>query len=71
MSPFDDTLYAHIYHEGEGKKGGNNVASLIFKLLRYFGWIPYGNEESPSKDDELNIIFTTAQDRTRTTMYFN
>ena len=54
---FNDTLYAHVYHEGEGKKGGNNVASLIFKQLQYFGWIPYGNEESPSKDDELNIIF--------------
>ena len=53
---YDDTLYAHIYTEGQGKKGGNNVASLIMKTLKYFGWIN-DEEVSPSKDDELNIIF--------------
>ncbi len=27
-------MYAHIYHEGVGKKGANNVSSLIVKTLR-------------------------------------
>jgi hypothetical protein len=26
-------MYAHVYHEGVGKKGANNVASLIVKNL--------------------------------------
>ena len=26
-------LHAHVYHEGVGKKGANNVASLIVKTL--------------------------------------
>jgi hypothetical protein len=28
-----DHLYCHIYREGAGKKGGNNVASLLLKTL--------------------------------------
>lgn len=27
-------LHAHIYHEGEGKKGADNVASLLMKTLK-------------------------------------
>jgi hypothetical protein len=27
-------MHAHLYHEGVGKKGVNNVASLIIKTLR-------------------------------------
>lgn len=30
-----DHLIAHLYHEGEGTKGGNNVASLIMKTLKH------------------------------------
>ncbi len=26
-------LYSYIYHEGEGKKGGDNVVSLLWKYL--------------------------------------
>ena len=29
-------MYAHIYHEGVGKKGANNVALLIVKTLRQY-----------------------------------
>jgi hypothetical protein len=36
----DLKMYAHIYHEGEGKKGGNNVASLIIKTLKIMGLAP-------------------------------
>jgi hypothetical protein len=28
-------MYAHIYHEGVGKKGANNVASLVVKTLQH------------------------------------
>ena len=30
-------LHAHVYHEGVGKKGANNVASLIMKTLKLMG----------------------------------
>jgi hypothetical protein len=45
-------LSAYIYHEGEGKKGGNNVASLIYKHLDEVGWINCGR---PARK-ELNIV---------------
>jgi hypothetical protein len=33
-----DQLYANMYHEGQGQKGaGNNVASLIMKVLQTIG----------------------------------
>jgi hypothetical protein len=49
-----DHLYAHVYHEGKGKKGGNNVASLILKTLRLLGpLIPDGGVSIK----ELNIVF--------------
>ena len=37
----DAKLHAHLYSEGEGDghKGGNNVASLIMKQLEAFGWL--------------------------------
>jgi hypothetical protein len=33
------TLDAYIYHEGEGMKGGNNVASMIMLFLEKQGWL--------------------------------
>lgn len=32
-------LKAYGYHEGEGSKGGNNVASLLMQALRDLGWL--------------------------------
>ena len=29
----DEHMYAHVYQEGVGKKGANNVTSLIVKTL--------------------------------------
>jgi hypothetical protein len=46
-------LTSYIYHEGEGKKGGNNVASLIYKHLDDEGFINCGRGK-PRK--ELNIV---------------
>lgn len=48
----DHTLNAYIYHEGEGKKGGNNVASLLMKDITDRGWIDA--TKGPRK--ELTII---------------
>jgi len=32
-------LLAYGYHEGEGSKGGNNVASLLMQALKELGWL--------------------------------
>jgi hypothetical protein len=45
-------LLAFIYHEGEGKKGGNNVASLIWRYLDENAYINRGR--GPRK--ELNVV---------------
>ena len=45
-------MYAHVYHEGDGKKGANNVASLIMKTLLKIG-ILRENEMG----GELSIVF--------------
>jgi len=45
-------MYAHVYHEGVGKKGANNVASLIVKTLRQLNFL-----RDDSVGGELNIIF--------------
>jgi hypothetical protein len=38
-------LYSHIYHEGEGKKGGDDVASMIVKTLKMMDLIPKQKSE--------------------------
>jgi len=45
-------LYAHVYHEGTGKKGSNNVASLIMKTLKHMGIL-----DETKIGGELVIIF--------------
>jgi hypothetical protein len=45
-------LHAHVYHEGVGKKGMNNVASLIIKTLQKLNIF-----HKDSVGGELNIIF--------------
>eukprot|EP00957_Ditylum_brightwellii_P029800 2254075-Ditylum_brightwellii.AAC.2 len=57
VDPSDESLkerlYAFVYHEGEGEKGGNNVASLIMKFLG----LPENNLLSETKTGgELTII---------------
>ena len=32
-----DHMHAHVYHEGVGKKGANDICSLIVKILRLIG----------------------------------
>ena len=45
-------MYCHVYNEGIGKKGANNVASLIVKTLRRLNLL-----REDSAGGELNIIF--------------
>jgi hypothetical protein len=45
-------MHAHLYHKGVGKKGANNVASLIVKMLQQLNILC-----EDSVGGELNIIF--------------
>eukprot|EP00956_Cyclotella_meneghiniana_P014584 scaffold21901_cov59-Cyclotella_meneghiniana.AAC.1 len=47
-----DHMHAHVYHEGVGKKGANNVCSLIVKTLRLKNLL----RENES-GGELNVVF--------------
>jgi hypothetical protein len=42
-----DHLYANMYHEGQGQKGGNNVASLLVKVLKTIGAMKEGERGGP------------------------
>ena len=55
-------LHCHVYHEGEGKKGANNVSSLIIKTLRDLNLLR--NDEVGG---ELILFSIIALARTRTT----
>jgi hypothetical protein len=46
-----DKLFAHLYTEGQGQKGGNNVASLIMKTLNHIDIL---NEDEAGR--ELSIV---------------
>ena len=45
-------MHTHVYHKGIGKKGANNVASLIIKTLHELNLL-----RENSVGGELNIIF--------------
>jgi hypothetical protein len=45
-------MHCHVYHEGVGKKGANNVSSLIMKTLRGLNLL-----REDSVGGELNIVF--------------
>jgi len=45
-------MHCHVYHEGVGKKGANNVSSLIVKTLRVLNLL-----REDSVGGELNIVF--------------
>jgi hypothetical protein len=51
VDPTIDKLFAHLYTEGQGQKGGNNVASLIMKTLRHMDIL---NEDEAGR--ELSIV---------------
>ena len=48
-------LDAFVYQEGEGKKGGNSVSSLLYKKLKDDGIISLAKEKGPG--NQLSLIF--------------
>jgi hypothetical protein len=46
-----DKLFTHLYTEGQGQKGGNNVAPLIMKILKHINIL---NEDEAGR--ELSIV---------------
>jgi hypothetical protein len=59
--PFDDGkpsdhLCFHCFKEGDGNKGGNNVASLIIKSLKKFGLLQVDGLGNSIRGKELNIV---------------
>jgi hypothetical protein len=50
-------LNAHIYLEDQGRKGGDNVASLLWKQLKLKGLIPEDNSKPTTAAKELNLVF--------------
>ena len=50
-------MSAHIYYDGEGRKGGNNVASLLWKELIRKGIIPHENQADTEPVKEINMVF--------------
>lgn len=50
-----DKLDAFVYTEAEGRKGGNNVASLLFKKLTDDGIMSLAKEKGPGA--QLSLVF--------------
>jgi hypothetical protein len=65
-TPGSNQLFAHIYKDGNGKKGGNNVALLVMKTIDKLGLL----DQEKGIGNELNQILTTVQVKTRTTMCY-
>ena len=59
----EEHCHAHVYHSGVGKKGGDNVASLILKTLKDLNLLREGDPGGV-----LNIIFNncTGQNKNNT-----
>ncbi len=57
-------LHCHVYTEGVGKKGANNVALLIMKTLRKLNLLC-----KDSVGSELNFFLISAPAKTKTTQY--
>jgi hypothetical protein len=49
----NDHLIGHLFLEGDGKKGGNSVASLLIKTLRYLMIIQEDDSGQPITRGEL------------------
>jgi hypothetical protein len=50
-------LYAHVYLEDTGKKGGDNVASMLWKQLILKGLIPQDHSIPATAAKEINLVF--------------
>jgi hypothetical protein len=50
-------MLAHLYHEGIGKKGANNVCSLVMKSMKHLGWIKFDENGEPITGGHLILNF--------------
>ena len=50
-------LYAYVYDEGEGAKGGNNVSSLVYKHLVDVGIIKEWEDSGRVPGESLTLVF--------------
>ena len=62
-SIFGGSLGAHVYDEGQGKKGGNNVASLLIKEIREKNLL---RDDEPGK--EITIIMDNCSGQNKNNM---
>jgi hypothetical protein len=51
-----DHLNFHAFKEGDGVKGGINVASMMMKSLKQLGLLQVNGEGNPVPGNELNIV---------------
>ena len=56
-------MHAHVYHQGVGKKGGNNVASLLLHTMKLRGLLREGEPGA-----EFNCIFDNCGGQNKNTM---
>ena len=50
-------MLAHVYHEGIGQKGANNVCSLVMKSMKHLGWMKFDENKVPITGGHLILNF--------------
>ena len=65
-----EKFYAFLYNEGEGKKGGNNVCSLLYKKLVDDGIVEMTRLKGPG--EQLSLVFDNCagQNKNRMVLHF-
>ena len=51
-----EKLDAYVYHKRHGKKGGNNVSSMIYQYLECHNMIPKNGKKAKEKKNKLSIV---------------
>lgn len=49
-------MHCHVYHEGEGKNGANNVATLIVKTLEQSNILRDDLTGGESKQEQYSVV---------------
>ena len=61
-------LFVHCYQEGEGEKGGDNVASLIMQALHDQGFIKLDDDGNPIHSRQLTIATDNSSSQNKNNM---
>jgi hypothetical protein len=61
-------LYGHVYLEDLGKKGGDNVASMLWKQLKLMKLIPENNTKPATAAKEINIVMDNCRGQNKNNM---